>query len=168
MDFKLLSLNVRGIRSPTKRKALMMWLDKQKHDIIFLQETYSTHEVEAFWKTQWKGKAFFAHGTNHSCGVMILIREDLEFELKSANQDHEGHSIIIDAVVQGSDYVFANVYAPNKVFRHLNDRLEDCSADNEKKIIIGGDFNITFDTRLDCSGGAPTKKDSVKVIEDMC
>ena len=152
----------------------MMWLDKQKHHIIFLQETYSTPEVEAFWKTQWKGKAFFAHGTNHSCGVMILIREDLEFEFKSVNQDHEGRSIISDAVVQGSDYVFANVYAPNKVqqqitfFRNLNDRLEDCSADSEKKIIIGGDFNITFDTRLDCSGGAPTKKDSVKVIEDMC
>ena len=88
----MLSLNVRGIRSPTKSKALMMWLDKQKHDIIFLQETYITPEVEAFWKTQWKGKAFFAHGTNHSCGVMILIREDLEFELKSVNQDHEGRS----------------------------------------------------------------------------
>ena len=104
----------------------MMWLDKQKYDIIFLQETYSTPEVEAFWKTQWKGNAFFAHGTNHSCGVMILIREDLEFELKSVNQDHEGRSIIIDAVVRGSDYVFANVYAPNKVqqqitfFRNLN------------------------------------------------
>ena len=51
---------------------------------------------------------------------------------------------------------------------NINDRLEDRSADNEKKIIMGGDFNITFDTRLDCSGGAPTKKDSVKVIEDMC
>ena len=92
----------------------MMWLDKQKHDIIFLQETYSTPEVEAVCKTQCK-TPFFAHGTNHSCGVMILIREDLEFELKSVNQDHEGRSFIIDAVVQGSDYVFANVYAPNKV-----------------------------------------------------
>ena len=97
----------------------MMWLDKRKYDIIFLQETYSTPEVEAFWKTQWKGKAFFAHGTNHSCGVLILIREDLEFELKSVNQDHEGRSIIIDVVVQGSDYVFANVYAPTKVQRQI-------------------------------------------------
>ena len=77
VDFKLLSLNVRGIRSPSKRKAIFLWLEKQKQDIIFLQETYSTPEVESTWKTQWKGKKFFAHCTNHSCGVMILVREDL-------------------------------------------------------------------------------------------
>ena len=38
LDFKLLSLNVRGIR--------------------------------------WRGKLFFAHGSNHSCGVIILVRSD--------------------------------------------------------------------------------------------
>ena len=51
-DFKLLSLNVRGIRSATKRKALFMWLEEQKADIIFLQETYSTPEIEDLWRTQ--------------------------------------------------------------------------------------------------------------------
>ena len=45
-DFKLLSLNVRGIRSAKKRKALFMWLNVRKYDIIFLQETYCTAEVE--------------------------------------------------------------------------------------------------------------------------
>ena len=44
--FKLPSLNVRGIRSSIKRKALFMWLTQQKADIIFLQETYSTKAVE--------------------------------------------------------------------------------------------------------------------------
>ena len=42
----MLSLNVRGIRSPEKRKALLIWLQKQNVDIIFLQDTYSTKEVE--------------------------------------------------------------------------------------------------------------------------
>ena len=130
VDFKLLSLNVRGIRSPSKRKAIFLWLEKQKQDIIFLQETYSTPEVESTWKTQWKGKKFFAHGTNHSCGVMILVREDLEFELKALNADCEGRYILLEAVVQGSNYTFVNIYAPNKVqqqsvfFRNLNDALD--------------------------------------------
>ena len=75
-DFKLISLNVRGIRSPKKRKALLMWLKERKYDIIFLQETYSTDEVEDIWRTQWQGGLFFSHGTNHSCGVMILVRND--------------------------------------------------------------------------------------------
>ena len=80
-DFKLLSLNVRGIRPATKRKALFMWLKEQKSDVIFLQETYSTAEVEDIWRTQLQGRLFFSHGTCHSCGVMVLVRGDLDFNL---------------------------------------------------------------------------------------
>ena len=103
VNFKLLSLNVRGIRSSTKRKAFFLWLNKQKADIIFLQETYCTKEVEAIWKTQYKGKVFYSHGTNHSHGVMILIKDDFEFDLKSFVLDPDGRYILINAAVQGSD-----------------------------------------------------------------
>ena len=85
VDFKLISLNVRGIRSATKRKALLLWLNKQKADVVFLQETYRTKEVEPVCNTQWKGKMFYSHGTNHSCGV--LVRDDLEFKLNSSRTD---------------------------------------------------------------------------------
>ena len=63
---KLLSLNVRGIRSTTKRKALFTWLNERKYDVIFLQETYSIVDVEDIWKTQWQGKLHFIHGSNPS------------------------------------------------------------------------------------------------------
>ena len=68
VDLKLVSLNVRGIRSPAKRKALFCWLNERKYDIIFLQETYSTQDVESIWKTQWQGKLYFSDGFNHSRG----------------------------------------------------------------------------------------------------
>ena len=51
-DFKLIALNVRGLRSLNKRKAILMWLIKQKADVAFLQETYSSVEDEKFWNTQ--------------------------------------------------------------------------------------------------------------------
>ena len=63
-DFKLVSLNVRGLRSINKRKALFMWLTKQRADIVFHQETYSSIEDEKFWNTQWKGKMLFSHGSH--------------------------------------------------------------------------------------------------------
>ena len=95
VNFKLASLNVQGIRSSTKRKALFTWLNERKYDIIFLQETYSTVDVEYIWKTQWKGKLYFSHGSNHSRGVMVLVRGDLDFELISINSDDDGRSIVI-------------------------------------------------------------------------
>ena len=52
VNFKLLSLNVRGIRTFEKRKAIFNWLSKSGADISFLQETYSTRDVENIWKKQ--------------------------------------------------------------------------------------------------------------------
>ena len=48
----------------------------------------------------------FAHG------VMTLIRNDLDFEDESCLV---GRFIILNATVQGVKYIFANIYAPNKV-----------------------------------------------------
>ena len=93
----MLSLNYRGIRSPKRRKALFMWLNKKKHDIIFLQETYCTAEIEDTWRTQWQGKIFFSHGSNHSRRVMILVRNGLDFNLKRVEIDDNGRYIIMQA-----------------------------------------------------------------------
>ena len=152
-----------------------MWLNERKYDIIFLQETYCTVEVEDTWRTQWQGKLFSSHGTNHSCGVMVLVRSDLDFNLKSVEADVQGRYVLVEADVQGSNFLFVNVYAPNKVqeqclfFDNLNKIIENFVVDKEqKKIVIGGDFNIALDSDLDCSGGNPSKKDSVKNIQDLC
>ena len=88
--FKLLSLNARGIRSFEKRKAVFGWVMRQQVDICFIQETYSTKEVENVWKKQWKGEMYFSHGSVHSRGVLVLIKNSLEFQIKSMRQDKEG------------------------------------------------------------------------------
>ena len=36
----------------------------------------------------------------------------------------------------------------------------------ELRIILGGDFNVTLDSDRDCSSGRPFRKDSVKDIQD--
>ena len=81
-DFKRVSLNVQGLRSLNKRKAILTWLIKQKADIVFLQETYSSSEDENFWNTQWEGKMLFSHGSNHSKGTLVLVKQGLDFEQK--------------------------------------------------------------------------------------
>ena len=129
--------------------------------------------MEHIWKTQWKGKLHFLHGSNHSCGVIVLVRSDLDFNLISINSDDEGRSIVMEAEVQGSPFLFVNIYAPNKTqdqccfFDKLNKSIEDC-VDKELKIILGGDFNVTLDSDLDCSGGRPFTEDSVKNIQNLC
>ena len=174
VNFKMLSLNVRGIRSLEKRKALLIWLNKQKADILFLQETYSTKAVENVWRSQWNGSIFFAHGSNHSCGVLVLVKDHLEFEVKSVLTDNKGLYILLSANIQGTDYILGNIYAPNKVqqqcsfFDEIQSKLDDFISDPELKVIVGGDFNFVTDLDLDCFGGSPTEKESAKRVKDIC
>ena len=78
---------------------------KDNADIIFLQETYSTHEVENVWKSQWRGEIFFSHGSEHSRGVLILVKEGFDCELKVCKQDELGRYIILKGLVQGQSFI---------------------------------------------------------------
>ena len=53
-------------------------------------------------------------------------------------------------------------------FENLNKNIEDFVVNKEHRIIVGGDFNVALDSDLDCSGGKPFKKESVKQIQDLC
>ena len=108
-QFKLLSLNVRGIR-----ECVFNWLLKQNADIFFLQETYSTKEIENQWRKQWRGELFFSHGTSRSKGVLVLVRENLDFKVKSTYTDDSGRFIFLDTLIQDSPFLLVNIYAPTK------------------------------------------------------
>ena len=173
LQFKLLSLNVRGIRTFEKRKCIFNWLGKQNADIYFLQETYSTEELENQWRKQWRGDLFFAHGTSHSKGTLILIREGLDFLIKSVQRDEMGTFIILDALIQDSPFLLVNIYSPTKpceqiqFFDKLACLIEEKMSQSDYQIVLGGDFNVTFEPNLDCSGGKPSVKNSVKSLEDI-
>ena len=95
-NFKLLSLNAQGIRDFHKRKTVFTWIKKQKVDIAFLRVTYSSQEIENQFKLQWRGEMLFAHGTNHSKGVLILFDENLQIDIRNVLGDSEGRYIIVE------------------------------------------------------------------------
>ena len=98
--------------------------------------------------------------------MFVLVRDDLEFVYNSPHIDDKCGFILIDATVQGSVFLFLNIYDPNKVhdqcsfFDKLNRLLENYH-NGEQKIVLGGHFNVTLCTDLDCSGGNPTKKGTI-------
>ena len=57
-NFKLVSLNVRGINNFHKRRTIFTWCHKRKADVIFLQEMHSKEESETQWKNEWGEKSF--------------------------------------------------------------------------------------------------------------
>ena len=173
LQFKLLSLNVRGIRSFDKRKCILNWLSKRDADICFLQETYSTEDIEDQWRKQWKGDLFFAHGTSHSKGTLILVKQGLDFIIRGTHKDDSGNFIILDALIQDCPFLLVNIYSPTKPAEQIAfldkiaQLIEGHMNQAEYNVILGGDFNATFDPELDCSGGKPSIKNCVKSLENI-
>ena len=116
---------------------------------------------------------FFAHGDNHSRGVLILIPKDLDFILKSVRIDDEGRFVLLEALIQDTLFLLMNIYAPNKIseqsifYRDIQKLINKTDDEKNHKIMLEGDFNITFDQKLDCSGGNSIRKSSLKAVEDI-
>ena len=122
---------------------------------------------------QWKGDMFFSHGTNHSKGVLTLIKSDLDVKITKTISDKDGRFVLVKASIQDSDFIHMNIYAPNssadqsKFFRKIKLVLQDLELDPQSNIILGGDFNVVFNSDLDCAGGKPAVKESVKIVNEI-
>ena len=75
-------------------------MSNQDGDIYLLQETYSSEEIEDQWRKQWSGDSFFAHGTSHSKGTLILINQGLDFKIRATHEGDSGNFIMLDALIQ--------------------------------------------------------------------
>ena len=181
MSLKVLSLNVCGLRDYFKRKKMFKYLQNQKVDIIFLQETHSTKEVELFWKCQMKGSFYFSHGTNLARGVLVFIRDGLNFDLLNMNSDENGRYIMLKIQLYDQIVTLTNVYAPNnireqKVFWQKLRSLWNTDENlGETIFIVGGDFNVTLNPQLDkfnkdlCFSAYPTgsRSDLLSLLNDF-
>ena len=167
-DFKLLSLNVRGLNDNNKRHAVFRWLKRQEADIIFLQETYTNHVDEQKWERDWGNKCIFVHGSKHSCGLMILFQNSLDINIKEVKKDKNGRFIFLTASIQETNFHLLNLYAPNKsnekftFFQNLKTFLLSQNIMKDEYLVVGGDFNVTLNTKLDKKGGIQDQKNKSK------
>ena len=163
-----LSLNVRGLRDNKKRTKVLYWLENvKKSDIIFLQETHSSPEVETIWFKNWPGKCFFSHGSTNSRGVLILIKDTSVYSIHDCKTDNEGRYIILDITIDDYRVTLGNIYGPNNddpdFFIHFIAALDEFS---NPSIIIAGDFNLVLDLQKDKRGGLPrTHTSSADIIK---
>ena len=126
--------------------------------LFFLQECYSVSENEITnWEREWGGTFYANHGTNHSRGILIGIKNNVDVKCKKVYSDNQGRSLCVKMEVNNKCYYLWNVYAPNdeserKTFlTKMNNVVQDNSSDGH--VVIGGDFNTVLNPVLDKIGG---------------
>ena len=141
---------------------------------VFYKKLIAQRTSKTSGKLNGMERFFFAHGSTHSRGVAILIRKSFDFKFKSSRSDEEGRYLILQASIQDANFLLVNIYAPNVIskqssfFLTLSDLISEQGLNaSDCKILLGGDFNVTLDPALDCLGGNPSLKESVKFLEDI-
>ena len=116
---------------------------------------------------------FYSHGSNHSRGVLVLIRETLQFELICLKEDIHGRFAAIKAIVEEAPFLLLNLYAPTKCSEQcdflemISSVLEDMNTSFSYNIILGGDFNVHFNSAHGNLGGRMIAKSSVQNIKEL-
>ena len=117
---------------------------------------------------------YFSHGSNHSKGVMVLFKNNLECNVKEYISDDNGRFIVIDVTINDCKFLLCNMYAPNSnapteqklFFTNINEMINKMNEDADKMIISGGDMNILMNPALDRDGGnARYNKDVMSQVD---
>ena len=59
-NFKIISLNVRGLNNSIKCRKIFKWLHRQTAHCYFLQETFSTEQSINIWRSEWGGNILYS------------------------------------------------------------------------------------------------------------
>jgi len=152
----IISINSQGLRSTDRRQTAFNFFKRHKYDIIFLQETHWTNNLQSIIQQNWDGDIYFSNGTDNARGVAILIHANFDYILQRSQHDSHGRILSIEICTDETTINLVNIYAPRtdserRQFFQTFDSYLSTNHDN----ILGGDFNTISDPRLDKLGGNP-------------
>ena len=108
--FSIITLNVNGLNTPTKRQRLAEWIQKQDPYICSLQEIQlKPRDTYRLKMKGWK-KIVHANRDQKKAGVAIFISDKIDFEIKAVKRDKERHYIVIKGSIQEEDITSINIY----------------------------------------------------------
>ena len=166
MSLKIISINVRGLGDPIKRRAIFNFY-RARAEIICVQETHSQQEQEVIWKAEWGGDILFSHGTSQSRGVCFLLPKGMLENVKSIERDDIGRMIKFELLVEEMNITLCGIYAPNNDSPAFFDKIRSILNRCSEKIIIVGDFNLVMDTQKDRIGSESNNNASLEIIKIM-
>lgn len=95
MSINFLSLNVKGLNSPFKREALRRQALSKKVDILFIQKTHLFSLKDHHFTSNKFPHVFSANATSKKRGVLIAVKDNIDFQKVELHLDPDGHDVIL-------------------------------------------------------------------------
>lgn len=85
----------------------------------------------------------------------MIIGNRFPWTFKAEWTDDTGRLLLVKGLIDTQMYTLASLYAPNTSQAcFLEQALDTLAAFAEGILVIGGDFNLTIDSRVDTSSGS--------------
>ena len=97
-----------GWMSQPKEQRLTEWIQKQDLYICCPQETHLKPRATYRFKGKGWKKIFHTNRDQKKAGVVILLSDKIDFEIKTMKRDKEGHYIMIKGSIQEEDLTIKN------------------------------------------------------------
>ena len=152
MSLNIATLNVRGLRDPSKCTRLLGELKNLGVDVTAVQETHFTCGVDCRMLES-DFNVFSAYGSRTSVEVSLLVGRSLDADVDVAFAGDGGRLVVADVAVKSFQFRLIAVYAPNIVaervsfFRRLAPFLDDT-----KRLVLMDDWNVILDPKIDKVG----------------
>ena len=149
-DYKIITWNVRGLGTCTKRYRVLSMMKRLGVKIACLQETHLTDQEAEKVRKKWKGQLFAVNYSSYARGTAIWIAPGTPFKMKYMEGDVEGRYIVLQGELDGLDIVLVNSYGPNIDDEHFYRNIQGHLADDlGQSMIWAGDFNCILNGDLD-------------------
>ena len=166
---RIASVNVNGLNNKSKRQNIFRWFEKQRFDIILIQETHcSNADIENSWIKDWSGESFWNHGTNLSKGVSVLFKKSHIFVINDVISFIDGRVTSVKLTINDQKIQIINVYAPNNSVdrKRFNVNISTILDDNYVHI-LAGDFNCAQNNQKDRDPKQKNDDQGLKELLDM-
>uniref|UniRef100_A0A8C6XAH7 Endonuclease/exonuclease/phosphatase domain-containing protein n=1 Tax=Naja naja TaxID=35670 RepID=A0A8C6XAH7_NAJNA len=126
---KLVLINVNGLNIPTKRRRMLSKIEKQKMDVVCLQEVHIKKQDESLLQYKKLGKLYTTLAEEKESGRIILI---------------------VELFVGRKSILLVGIYAPNKnqseFYKNTHDKIIELGNQN---VCVIGDYNTIVDIQKD-------------------
>uniref|UniRef100_A0A8D0YTT6 exodeoxyribonuclease III n=1 Tax=Sus scrofa TaxID=9823 RepID=A0A8D0YTT6_PIG len=163
----IITLNINGLKTPSKRHRLAEWIQKQDPYTCCLQETHFTSRDTYKLKVRGWKKIFHANRNQKKAGLAILISDKIDLKMKKILRDKEGYYIMNKGSIQEEDITILNIYATNiGSSQYRRQLLTTLKGKIDNNTIIVGDFNTPL-TAMDRSSRQKISKETQALNEAL-
>lgn len=97
---RLLSLNVKGYRSPDKQREVVQFAQKKRCDLLFLQETFLfSLSDDASFSARLSLKSYFSFASSRCTGVGVVFRRSM-LSRSFCTYDPENRGVVFDCTAR--------------------------------------------------------------------